>query len=500
VTLMGLVALLIWPLVPLLGLGFVSPPPPLAVIGFTMAVAAASTLGALGLASIVAAAVRAGAFGGKVLLGICRVGLLLPPFVVPVALLALAGHGALNGGLGEAPLGRAAAIVVAQTFAFLPLAFALVMRALADVSAEAEQAAELLGASRWTVLHRVTLGLARPRLISAAFVVLGLCLADVATPLLLGAEHRMLAAYVVTPADTIATWASGALALSVLTLAVALAGRTWRDTAVPLALRGASAVGLKPTPAARRILTTLAWLIAGAVLVLWVTVPLASLLEPRRGLTLEHWTSVFSPPRPLGHTLLLGLGVAFVGTALALVIAAVAARGRDVTASVIIWLTRVPVAIPGVVAGLGYLMVFGVPHGDLALLALLVAAWELPLTLTVAAGVLARTDRAREQAALSLGAGRLTTLRSVVLPALNPAAVWIFAHGFATGLTAVGTVIVIAERSRLDLGVTDMLRLASLGSSSAACAFATTLVALAGAATLLGRAVAGRESIPTLLA
>ena len=38
------------------------------------------------------------------------------------------------------------------------------------------------------------------------------------------------------------------------------------------------------------------------------------------------------------------------------------------------------------------------------------------------------------------------------------------------------------------------------GSVGAACAVATVLLALAGGATLLGRAAAGRESIPTLLA
>ena len=503
VTLIALAALLVWPVVVVLVLGLVSPPPPLAVVGFTVAVAVASTLGALGLAAVVAAAARAGVSGGRTLLGICRVGLLLPPFVVPVAMLALAGRGGvLDRWLGDDALGGPASIVVAQALAFLPHAVALVMRALAGVSADAEQAAELLGASRWTVLRRVTLGLAWPRLTGAALVVLGLCLADVATPLLVGGEARMLAVFIVSPADTTATWAGGALALSVLTLAVALAGRTWRETAAPFAGGGTSSARRKSTGATRVVLTTLAWASAAALLVLWVTVPVASLLGPRGGwhLTLEPWGILLRSAWSLGHSVLLGLGVAFVGTGLALAIAAVAADGHKLAAGATMWLTRVPVVIPGVVAGIGYVMAFETPHGDLALLALVVAAWQLPLTLPVAADVLARADRATEYAALSLGAGRLTTLRHVVLPALNPAAAWIFGHGFAAGLTAVGTVLVIAQRSHLGLGVTDMLRLATLGAAGPACAFATALVVLAGVATLLGRAVAGRETIPTLLA
>src|SRR5262249_20890819 len=114
---------------------------------------------------------------------------------------------------------------------------------------------------------------------------------------------------------------------------------------------------------------------------------------------------------------------------------------------------------------------------------------------------LARSDRSREQAALTLGAGPLTTVRRVVLPGLSPAVVWLLAHGFAAGVTAVGTVVVLAGWvGPRQFGVTHMLASASTGSVGAACAVATVLLAVAGGATLLGRAAAGRESIPTLLA
>jgi ABC-type sulfate transport system permease component len=94
----------------------------------------------------------------------------------------------------------------------------------------------------------------------------------------------------------------------------------------------------------------------------------------------------------------------------------------------------------------------------------------------------------------------VTTLRRVVLPALTPAVVWLLCHGFAAAVAAVGTVVIFAEPLGLPLGTLHMLVSASTGSVGAACAVATVLLALAGGATLLGRAAAGRESIPTLLA
>jgi sulfate transport system permease protein len=204
--------------------------------------------------------------------------------------------------------------------------------------------------------------------------------------------------------------------------------------------------------------------------------------------------------RPLLDSVALGIATAVVGAVLAFAIAWVVERRRGSMAAVAATLVRVPVAVAGVVAAVAYLTAFGPTAGDLALVALLVAAWQLPLLTRVAGEVLAGSDRAREQAALTLGADRLTTWRRVLLPALNPAAVWMVAHGFAAGMTAVGTVVVVAGQGRLPLAVTHMLASASTGSVGAACAVATVLLALAGGATLLGRAAAGRETIPTLLA
>ena len=497
ITVLGLALLVAWPLLALLGHGLLTPPP-VAIVVTTLGVALASTLGALILAAVMAVAVRGGMPGSRHVLAIGRAGLLLPPFVVPLAILVLASR---DGGILPGP--GPTAIVVAQTFAFLPHAFALVMRALAGVSAEAEQAAELLGASRWTVLRRVTLALSRPGLVSAACVVLGLCLADVATPLLLGGPQPLVLAALVADATLAGTpWAvavGGAVALAVLTLGVALAGRTWREAGAPVPLGATQRVGLSPGAAGRAILAAVAWALVVVLPALWVTVPIASLLGDGP-LSFRHWARLFGPSaRPLIDSVALGVATAVVGALLAFAVAWVVERRRGSMAAAAM-LARAPVAVAGVVGAVGYLAAFGSPAGDLTLVALLVAAWQLPLLTRVAGEVLAGSDRAREQAALSLGADRLTTWRRVLLPALNPAAVWMVAHGFAAGITAVGTVVVAAGQGRLPLAVTHMLASASTGSVGAACAVATVLLALAGGATLLGRAVAGRETIPTLLA
>jgi ABC-type Fe3+ transport system permease subunit len=292
--------------------------------------------------------------------------------------------------------------------------------------------------------------------------------------------------------------AAAAVALSALTLVVAAAGCTWRYVTAPLAPGSVRPTGQRPTGAVRIVLFGLAWLVVVVLASPWVVVPLAA-LSAARGVSPAHWAALVGGA-PLVNTLLLGLGVAFMGTGLALAVASIAARRRGVLGASVTALARVPVAVPGVVGGIGYLLAFGAPEGDLVLVALLVAVWELPLMLRVAGNVLARADRSTELAALTLGADRLTMVRRVVLPGLRPAVAWLLCHGFAAGVAAVGTVVILAEQTGVKLGVLDMLHAASRGAVGAACAVATVLLVLAGGAMLLGRVVAGRESVPTLLA
>jgi iron(III) transport system permease protein len=241
-------------------------------------------------------------------------------------------------------------------------------------------------------------------------------------------------------------------------------------------------------PAVRWSLGVVVWTITAALAAVWALVPLGSL---------GHWSVLAGAAgvAALRNSVLLGLGAALAGTALALATAWIVERSRAWVARAVDALARLPIAIPGVVAGVGYALVFGPAPGLLggALLVLIpiVACWELPGTSRVArAALVVRLDPSVGDAAVSLGAAGVTTLTRIVAPALRPVTGRIFADLFAGGLLAVGTVIVLAG-SGLGLGAITMLTLAAAGAIGAACAIATALLALAGAALLLGRAIAG---------
>jgi len=492
--LLALAALTLWPLAVVIAHGALSPGAwPVALAARTAVVAVASTLLVMIPAVPLAATIlRVDVPGRRTIWRTFRLAGLIPPFIAPLALLALAGpHGVL---LPDALGGSLAAIVAGQALAYLPSAVVLAARALAAIPVELEQAAEVLGARRLTVVRRVTLALVGPRLVSAALGVLGLCLSDVASPLLLGGDRSLLSTAVVAAAGLgPENAARSALTLGVLAAGAALGGAVWRQA-------GFAAVGLpalprldRPArPAARRIAAAIGWA-AVVALIAPLTIVVA--------VSLGHW-SALGAGAVLGESVLLGLGAALVGVTLAVTTSRLVERRGGAMGRAAALLARVPAIGPGLVAAVGYATATGAPTtgpAALGMAVLIVAAWELPATARVAGAALVGADRSLEDAAASLGASGATTLRRIVAPALRPVAVPVAAHLFAAGVLAVGTVVVLTG-VRPGLGAISLLTLATAGDAGAACAFAAALVALAGGALVLGRAIGARRLDPTMLA
>ena len=110
--------------------------------------------------------------GRAVLRAITVLPMVLPPVVGGVALLLAFGRRGLLGGwlatFGiHLPFTTAGAII-AETFVAMPFLVITVEAGLRSMDTRFEDAARTLGASRWTVLWRVTLPLVRPSLVAGA--------------------------------------------------------------------------------------------------------------------------------------------------------------------------------------------------------------------------------------------------------------------------------------------------------------------------------------------
>ena len=111
--------------------------------------------------------------GRSVLRALTVLPMVLPPVVGGVALLLAFGRRGLLGGWLATTFGvhlpfTTAGAIMAETFVAMPFLVITVEAGLRSMDTRFEDAARTLGASRWTVLWRVTLPLVRPSLVAGA--------------------------------------------------------------------------------------------------------------------------------------------------------------------------------------------------------------------------------------------------------------------------------------------------------------------------------------------
>ncbi len=179
---------------------------------------------------------RSPARTAALLRALVTVPLVLPPMVGGVALLYLFGRSGWFGALGL-PF-TTPAVVLAQVFVALPFLVLAVEGALRSTGVEFERAAASLGASRATILRRVTLPLAAPGIVAGVVLCFARAIGEFgATALFAGnrpgvTQTMPLAIYTAFNGAGVSQGTAVALSLLLLVTAIAvlLLVRGWRPT------------------------------------------------------------------------------------------------------------------------------------------------------------------------------------------------------------------------------------------------------------------------------
>lgn len=218
----------------------VTSPAALAALGLSLGTGAGATavcaVVGIPLALVIA---RSSPRAAAVLRALVTVPLVLPPMVGGVALLYLFGRTGWFGGLGL-PF-TTGAVVLAQVFVALPFLVLAVEGALRSTGVEFERAAASLGASRATILRRVTLPLAAPGIVAGVVLCFARAIGEFgATALFAGnrpgvTQTMPLAIYTAFNGAGVSQGTAVALALLLLVTAIAvlLLVRGWRPTGPP---------------------------------------------------------------------------------------------------------------------------------------------------------------------------------------------------------------------------------------------------------------------------
>ncbi|HYL06878.1 MAG TPA: ABC transporter permease subunit [Thermoanaerobaculia bacterium] len=475
--------------------------------------------------------------GRRVLGAVAALPVALPPLVGVIAFLFLYGESGFVSRavqallrLDHAPwqLAGPGAILLVHTYSFYVYFYLFARAGLARQDAALLEAAASLGAGGGRRLWRITLPLLRPALVTAALLTFMTALASFSAPYLFGGGFRVM------PTQILASKLNGDRPMSrvetVMLAAVALAGlwasqRAGAGSAPASGLRGVA-------PARRRVgspATRAAVAVAGYALALVLLLPhlvmiLISLVP------VWTWNAEPFPPvlnfgnyaqladrvhlLPIVNSLWMAAAAtaAAIGLGLAAALAAAGPGAAGLTlmggrrrrgprlGGVLEALVGLPWAIPGTVFAIALATTFSVDApwlgrfvliGTPVLLPLAYLVRSLPLTGRAAIAGLRGMDPALAEAAAALGAGRLRTLRRVILPQLRPALAAGAGLAFITALGDFVTSIVLYtyDTRPISIEILANLQLQDLGMGAV---YGVLLMAGSAAAFLLWSPAEGR--------
>jgi iron(III) transport system permease protein len=470
----------------------------------SFALAAAATALVVPAALAFAFALTQSTMPGKPLFKLIALSPLLTPSLMPaISLVYLFGHqGPLNGWLHGLPIYGPLGILLGETFYTFPYAILVLLTALAVADARLYEAAEVLGASRFRRFLTVTVPNIRYGLVSACLIVFTLVITDFGVPIVVGGHCNVLALEAYKQVLGQQNFAKGAaIGLLLLVPAVVSFGvERWLARGRAGAMSGSSkAYAAKPN--ALRDAALWIWCAAVCVFLLGLigTAVAASFMKLwpyNLHLTLAHYDFAnmdgggwlaFRNSLELGAlTAALGCAMVFAGAYLVEKTPA----PRPVKA-VIQSLALMPMAVPGLVLGLGYVFCFDRPGNPLhrlyGTMAILVVSTVVHFYTTAHMAVmtsLRQIDGEVESVARSLRRPWWTTCVRVTVPMTLPVLLDVARFFFVSAATTVSCVIFLYTPDTV-LASVAVLNMDDAGDTAPAAAMATLIVVSCLAVTLL---------------
>jgi iron(III) transport system permease protein len=428
--------------------------------------------------------------------------LLAPSLLPALAMIYLFGNqGMLRWMLGGGSIYGPAGIVASQVFYCFPAAVIILTVALSSADARLYEAAAALKASRLRIFHTVTLPGARYGLVSAFVVVFTLVVTDFGIPKVIGGQFPVLATDVYKQVVGLQDFNMGAVVGMVLLVpavgaflldrwATRQRASTFSGRAVPLRP--------EPRPARDRPLLLLCLVVALLLLGIVGIAAWGSLIRfwpYNLALTLDNfdfgrfdsagWGSLWFSVR-------MAALAAVIGTAIVFLVAYVLERGPQEGAlpALTRFAATVPLAVPGLVLGLAYILFFnhpanplGVLYGTTAILVVNSIVHFYTVGHLTAVTAIRQLDPEFESVGASMRVPVWITFGRVTVPMCLPAILEIAIYLFVNAMTTVSAVIFLYGPETKPASVA-VVHMDEAGQASAAAAMAMAILGVTVSAKL----------------
>lgn len=384
-------------------------------------------------------------------------------------------------------------MVMAMTFASFPHAVMILMAALALSDARLYEAADSMGTSDFRKFMTITLPGAKYGLISAAMVVFTMAVSEFGVPKVIGGNTSVLAVDIYKQVIGQQNFSMGAVVALVLLVPAVVAFII--DHTVQRkqqALLTARSVPYQPHPTALRDRLLLAFVIVISALLLTVVgmAAIGSLIKVwpyNMGLTLRHYTYGFEE-YGIEHAYRNSLVMAAWCAALGATITFAGAywlektRGADLLRPAIRLQALLPMAVPGLVLGIGYILFFNLPanplnflYGTMAILVISTVVHFYSSSHLTAVTALKQIDGEFESVSASLKVPFYKTFWRVTVPVCLPSILDIGRYYFVNAMTTISAVVFLYS-PKTTLAAISILHLDEAGALGSAAAMATLIV------------------------
>jgi iron(III) transport system permease protein len=454
--------------------------------------------------------------------------IITPPFVIGLAIILLFGRNGtvtqLVAGLFGIEPGRwiygLNGIWLAQTLAFTPIAFLVLIGVVEGVSPSLEEAAQTLRADPSRTFLTISLPLMRPGLANAFLLGFIESLADFGNPLVLSGNYDVLSTEIFFAMVGAQHDAGRAAVLAIILLGFTLAAfwvqQRWLGRAHYTTVTGKGEGGLPMplTPGIERLCRAVALPWAVLTVALYGLIMVGGFVKfwgRDYSFTLEHlWRAFAVVPGEHG---LVWAGAAWNSFTTTLVIATVSAIPTAAIGLLTAWLlvrqrfalqrafefaTMLSFAIPGTVIGIAYILAFNVPPIEITgtglILVIAFVFRNMPVGVRAGIAAMAQLDRSLDEASLTLRASNATTVRRILLPLLRPALLAALVYSFVRAMTAISAVVFLVS-ARYEMATTYILGRVENGDYGLAVAYCCVLIVVMLLAILLFQWLVGARRL-----
>ncbi|WP_095156380.1 putative 2-aminoethylphosphonate ABC transporter permease subunit [Pseudomonas sp. Irchel 3E13] len=440
--------------------------------------------------------------GKAVWRGISLLPLLAPSMLPAIALVYLFGNQGLLRGLLSDNIYGFWGIVLGEAIYTFPHALMILLSALSLADARLFDAASSMGAGPWRAFHSITWPATRQAVFAAFCLVFTLTITDFGVPVVVGGDYQVLALEAYKAVVGQQQFGRGALIGMVLLIPALLSFGVdaWLRRRQGEAMSGRAQV-FEPAVSRRRDACFLAIvLLVCAVLLLVVGMAVYSSLVKfwpyNLSLSLKHYQ--FDETAGGGwlayrNSLTMAVGTALIGSVAIFTGAYLMekTRGQRALNLILRLLSFVPMAVPGLVLGLGYVFFFNLPgnplhvlYGTMALLVMCTVAHYLTTAQMTATTALRQLDGEFEAAALSLKAPLYRHFMRVTVPICLPALLDIIRYLFVSAMTTVSAAIFLYSPDTI-LAAVAVLNMDDAGNVGGAAAMSTLILLTSAAVSLL---------------